>query len=110
MNRKTKIGIGIAAGVLVLTGGGVGLASAMSGDGDEVSGPAADQARAAAVQSVPGGKAGAVETETDEGAAAYGVTVTKPDGSTVEVHLDSTFHVVGTEAPGQDHDADGDEG
>ncbi|MFB9690292.1 hypothetical protein [Amycolatopsis plumensis] len=110
MNHKTKIGIGVAAGVLVLSGGAIGIASAVGGDGDEVTGTPADQARAAAVQAVPGGKAGAVEAETDEGAAAYGVTVTKSDGSAVEVHLDQAFHVLGTQAPGQDRDTDGDDG
>jgi len=106
VNHKTKIGIGVAAGVLVLSGSAIGIASAVGGDGDEVSGTAADQARAAAVQSVPGGKAGAVEAETGEGTAAYGVTVTKPDGSAVEVHLDNGFHVLGTQAPDQERDGD----
>ncbi|PXY16724.1 hypothetical protein BA062_38485 [Prauserella flavalba] len=100
------MGIGIAAGVLVLSGGAIGIASAVGGDGDEVSGSTADQARAAAVQAVPGGKAGAVDAETNEGAAVYGVTVTKPDGSAVEVHLDKDFHVLGTQAPDQDRDGD----
>lgn len=106
MNHKTKIGIGVAAGVLVLSGGAIGIASAVSNDSDAVSGTTADHARAAAVQAVPGGKAGAVEAETNEGAAAYGVTVTKLDGSAVEVHLDQGFHVLDTQAPGQDRDGD----
>ncbi len=64
----------------------------------------ADRARAAAVQAVPGGTAGEVETETGEGAAAYGVLVTRPDGTRVEVHLDRDFRVLDTEP------ADGDGG
>ncbi|WP_432850594.1 hypothetical protein ACQPXB_21635 [Amycolatopsis sp. CA-161197] len=106
MNRRTKIGIGVAAGVLVLSGGAVGIASAVGGD--EVTGTAADQAQAAAVRTVPGGTAGAVEAQNEGGHAAYGVLVTKPDHSTVEVFLDQGFHVLGTGFP--DRDGDGDEG
>ena len=115
MNRRTKLGIGIAAGVLVLIGSAIGIAAAVSGDGDGagavVSGQVADQARAAAVKAVPGGQAGAVEAEADEGDAAYGVLVTKSDGTKVEVHLDKNFRVLNTQAPDQDtNDNDGDEG
>ncbi len=52
----------------------------------------------------PGRHAGEVETETGEGAAAYGVLVTRPDGTRVEVHLDRDFRVLDTEP------ADGDGG
>ena len=57
-----------------------------------VTGSAATQAAAAAVKSVGGGTAGAVTT--DFGGNGYEVTVTKSDGTTVEVHLDSSFNVV----------------
>ena len=109
MNRRTKIGIGIATGALVLTGGGIGLAAAVSGD-DGISGPNADKARTAAVQAVPGGTAGEVDAEAGEGKAAYGVLVTKSDGSKVEVHLDKNFAVLNTQPAGQDRDrgSDGD--
>jgi hypothetical protein len=57
-----------------------------------VTGTAATQAQAAAVKSVGSGTAGSVTTDfTGQG---YEVTVTKSDGSQVEVHLDSTFSVV----------------
>ncbi|OBI22986.1 hypothetical protein A5713_10175 [Mycobacterium sp. E2497] len=92
-----KICIGVA-GVAALAAIGVGVAVA---DDQEITGPAADQARAAAVQAIPG-KAGKVEKETNEGAAYYGVLVTKTDGTQVEVHLDQGFHFVGTEAPDND--------
>lgn len=97
MRIRTKIGIGIA-GAAVVAAVGVGVAAA---DGQEVTGPAADQARTAAVQAVPG-KAGKVEKETNEGAAYYGVLVTKTDGTQTEVHLDQGFHFLGTEAPDND--------
>ncbi|MEE6140347.1 PepSY domain-containing protein [Mycobacterium sp. 050128] len=99
MRIRTRIGIGVA-GAAVLGGVGLGVFVAVADDG-EVTGPAADQARAAAVQAVPG-KAGKVEKESNEGAAYYGVLVTKTDGSRVEVHLDQGFRFVGTEAPDND--------
>jgi hypothetical protein len=101
MKRKVKIGVGVAAGALVLAAAGMGVAVAGPNDQD-VTGPAADKARAAAIQAVPGSTAGRVEQETNEGAAYYGVTVTKADGTKVEVHEDQNFKVLGTEAPDND--------
>jgi hypothetical protein len=99
MRVRTRIGIGVgSAAVLAAVGGGIFVAVA---DDQEVTGPAADQARAAAVQAVPG-KAGKVEKETNEGGAYYGVLVTKPDSTQVEVHLDQGFHFLGTETPDGD--------
>jgi hypothetical protein len=99
MRARTKIGIGAAsAATMAAVGIGIGVAAA---DDQEITGPAADQARAAAVQAIPG-KAGKVEKETNEGAAYYGVLVTKTDGTQVEVHLDQGFHFLGTEAPDND--------
>ncbi len=97
MRISTRIGIGIASAA-VLAGVGIGVAAA---DDQEITGPAADQARAAAVRAIPG-KAGKVERETNEGAAYYGVLVTKTDGTQIEVHLDQGFHFLGTEAPDND--------
>jgi nicotinic acid phosphoribosyltransferase len=57
-----------------------------------VTGAAAAKAQAAAVKSVGSGTAGAVTTDyTGNG---YEVTVTKADGSQVEIHLDSSFAVM----------------
>jgi len=57
-----------------------------------VTGANAAKAQAAAVKAVGGGTAGAVTTDfTQKG---YEVTVTKSDGTTVEVHLDSSFNVM----------------
>lgn len=98
MRVRTRIGISVAAATVLAAAAGVGVAAA---DDQEISGPAADQARAAAVKAIPG-KAGKVEKETNEGAAYYGVLVTKNDGSQVEVHLDQGFHFLGTEAPDND--------
>jgi len=58
-----------------------------------VTGEAADKAQAAAVKAVGGGTAG--DVTTDYFGNGYEVTVTKSDGSKVEVHLDSSFDVMG---------------
>jgi hypothetical protein len=66
-----------------------------------VTGDAAVKAQAAAEKSVGSGStAGAVTT--DFGGNGFEVTVTKADGSKVEVHLDSSFNVA--QGPGGRHD------
>jgi len=57
-----------------------------------VTGDAAAKAQAAAVKLVGSGTAGAVTTDLQ--GTGYEVTVTKSDGSTVEVHLDSSFNAM----------------
>jgi nicotinic acid phosphoribosyltransferase len=57
-----------------------------------VTGDSATKAQAAAVKSVGSGTAGAVTTDiTGKG---FETTVTKSDGTTVEVHLDSSYNVM----------------
>jgi hypothetical protein len=48
---------------------------------------------------VPGGTAGEVDQQTGEGGVVYGVTVTRPEGTAVEVRLDKDFHVLDTQPP-----------
>jgi hypothetical protein len=72
-----------------------------------VTGDAATQAQAAAVKSVGSGTAG--DVTTDVSGNGYEVTVTKADGTQVEVHLDSSFSVAaghGGRHGGNDGDAD----
>ena len=57
-----------------------------------VTGANATKAQAAAVKAVGGGTAGAVTSDFMK--TGYEVTVTKSDGTTVEVHLDSAFNVM----------------
>ena len=63
-----------------------------------VTGASATKAQAAAVTSVGSGTAGAVTT--DYTGTGYEVTVTKSDGTTIEVHLDSSFNAMQTPGPG----------
>ncbi|HVP03499.1 MAG TPA: hypothetical protein VMT10_13090, partial [Solirubrobacteraceae bacterium] len=57
-----------------------------------VTGDAATKAKAAARKSVGSGTAGEVTTDFTQ--TGYEVTVTKSDGTKVEVHLDSSFNVM----------------
>jgi hypothetical protein len=69
-----------------------------------VTGDAAAKAQAAAVKLVGSGTAGAVTTDLP--GTGYETTVTKPDGSTVEVHHDSSFTAFqGPGGPGGPHAA-----
>ena len=63
-----------------------------------VTGAAATKAQAAAVASVGSGTAGAVTT--DYRGNGYEVTVTTSDGTSVDVHLDSSFAVMQGRGPG----------
>lgn len=73
-----------------------------------VTGDSATKAQEAAVTSLGGGTAGAVTT--DASGTGFEVTVTKADGTTVEVHLDSSYTVMtGHHGHGGGmHDGDGD--
>lgn len=97
MDRRTKLGIGGAAAVLVIGAGSfLGIAAATGGDDQPLAGDAKDRAVAAALKSTGGGTV--TETEVGDDGAAYSVEVKLPDGSQVEVQLDSDFQVTGSEA------------
>jgi hypothetical protein len=70
---------------------------------ETVSGDAAAKAQAAAVKAVGGGTAG--DVTTDYFGKGYEVTVTKSDGTKVEIHLDSSFNVM--RPPGGPHGGPG---
>jgi opacity protein-like surface antigen len=63
-----------------------------------VTGADAAKAQAAAVKIVGSGTGGAVTT--DYSGSGYEVTVTKSDGSSVEVHLDGSFNALQDPGPG----------
>jgi hypothetical protein len=88
MRRRAWVISAVAGALLLATSAGVALAR---GGDDQVSGPDADRARAAATKVVPGGTAGQVEGDSDEPGIAYGVEVATPDGSRVQVHLTDRF-------------------
>jgi hypothetical protein len=98
MDRRTRLGIGGAAAVLVIgVGSFLGIAAATGGDDDEqLGGSTRDRAVSAALASTGGGRV--LETEAGDDGAAYTVEVERPDGSVVEVQLDADFTVTGAPA------------
>jgi hypothetical protein len=94
----------IAGGaVIALAAGGLGAAAASGGgdDGDQhATGPAAERAREAALALFPGGRANAVERDSEDG-ATWEVEVTRADGRTVDVRLDDSYGLVVVEGDGE---------
>lgn len=89
-----------AAGLTLAVAGGAGAAIAAGGDDDAtdtpISGPALQQASAAALEHTGEGKV--TETEVGDEEGFYEVEVTLDDGSETDVHLDRKFKVLGAEA------------
>jgi uncharacterized membrane protein YkoI len=88
----------LIAVVVVVAGaiaGGIAIAAGSGDDDKPLTGATLEQATAAALAHTGGGTV--VETEVGDDGAAYGVEVQLPDGRVVEVSLDRSFHVVGTE-------------
>ena len=103
MKRRTKQLIGAAAAVAVAAAGGVGIAAASSGDDDvPITGRAYDQATRAALDHLGGGRV--TDTEAGDEDGAYEGEVTLDDGSQIDVHLDESFNVIGTEDDGTEDD------
>ncbi|WP_396599353.1 PepSY domain-containing protein [Frigoribacterium sp. R86507] len=87
--KKSLLIAGGIAGVLVLGGGGVALASGLD---DGVSGQTRDRARAAALAETGGGTVTEVDT-LDDGLVGYEVEVVLPDGREAKVLLDGDYAV-----------------
>src|SRR6266511_4965692 len=102
MKRKYLITAGSA---LVLAAGGVGIAQAVGGDdeSESVTGPEADQAKAAALRATHGGRANAVERDSENG-GTWEVEVTREDGKTVDVRLDENYKLVVVEGDSETPD------
>jgi uncharacterized membrane protein YkoI len=110
MRLNRRIVVGAAAAGILAVGGGVGIAQAVGGDSEEpVTGRAAEQAKAAALDAAGGGTVLEVEKQDGDGAGVYEVEVRRADGSTVEIHLDHQFQQVGSTAD-DDGGADSDDG
>jgi uncharacterized membrane protein YkoI len=94
----------VGGSVLALAAGGAGAAAAVGSSGDDeggAHGPQADKAKAAALALYPGGHANSVERDSENG-ATWEVEVAKPDGGTVDVRLDQSYHLVVAEADSGD--------
>jgi hypothetical protein len=113
MNWQRKYLIAGGA-ILAIAAGGTGAAFATGtiggDDGDEqLTGPAADRATAAALEVTHGGTANSVERDSENG-ATYEVEVTKPDGTTVDVRLDDNYDLVVVEGDSESESGDAAEG
>jgi uncharacterized membrane protein YkoI len=100
--RKKILAVASVTGVVAQGGGGLAYAGgATGGEADEkaVTGPDADRAGKAAVDSVGGGTVVNV-FEDKEGEVAYSVEVKKADGSTTEVEITKNFTVAAAETGG----------
>ena len=88
-----------------------GFAIAAARDDDKpLTGDTRERATAAALQHTGGGRV--IETEVGDDGAAYSVEVRRKDGSQVEVNLNESFEVVGSEQDddgANDKDEPGDE-
>ena len=106
---KNRTKLAIAVGVVGVAAGGGAYAWAGGGDdGDEnVTGLGADRARAAALAHLGGGKANAVERDSEDG-ATWEVEVTKSNGETVDVRLDANYGVVVVEGDSENDAGDTD--
>jgi uncharacterized membrane protein YkoI len=99
--KRRYIAVGGAALALSAAGVGVAVAGGESADAKEqVSGPGADRARAAALAAHPG-TANSVERDSENG-ATWEVEITGDDGKTVDVRLDENYKVVVVEGDGED--------
>jgi hypothetical protein len=113
MTARTRwlLGTALALGIV---GAGVGVGLAQSGPSDshadpgeaeeaegadtdmQLTGEDRDRAAAAALEAVGGGMV--TEVEVGDDGSAYGVEIRLADGTHVEVQLDESFNVTGTEA------------
>lgn len=102
-----KQGAVVAGVVLLLALGGTGAAIASSDDDASdtaITGSAYDRAAKAALAETGGGEVTGTEVGDEE--SYYEVEVTLDDGTQVDVQLDRDFHVVGSEADGDDAEDD----
>jgi uncharacterized membrane protein YkoI len=94
----TKLAVAAASGVAAAAAS-IGIAVANSGDDDEterpISGDALQKASDAALEHTGGGSVTGTEVGDEE--SLYEVEVTLDDGRQVDVQLDESFAVVGTE-------------
>lgn len=106
-SRRKRIAAGIAV-LAALALGGAALAASGGAFDDEKPLAGRELARASAAALVATGGGTVNETERDgEKGATYEVEVTKPNGATVDVRLDSSYRVVAIDSDSEQAD-DGD--
>ncbi len=109
MRLRRRYAIGALAGVVTVAAITGGIAVATGGGDEPLTGETYDRAVAAALAHTGGGTV--TETEVGDDGAAYEVEIRLDDGSQVEVQLDESFAVIGSEPDDDgpdDRDADDD--
>ncbi len=101
MSRKTKTLL-VAGAVLITAVAGFAFVGDDDGSEVPITGDELVRATEAALAVYPDGTV--TETEKGDEEGAYEVEVTLPDGSQVDVHFDSGFNLLSTEADGPDDD------
>jgi uncharacterized membrane protein YkoI len=107
--RLTMILAGLAAlAALALGGAAIANATGVVGDdeGQQLSSSEAARAGAAALRATGGGTVQASERDNEKG-ATFEVEVRKPDGSVVDVRLDSSYGVVAVDGDTESNDDNG---
>jgi hypothetical protein len=109
MNRFITRKVAVIAALVVgigAVGGGVALAAGGDDDATDtpITGSALGQAKAAALAHTGQGRV--TETEVGDEESYYEVEITLDDGSQVDVQLDKSFNVVGSEG---DRDGSGED-
>jgi uncharacterized membrane protein YkoI len=104
--RKGTLIAGLLVAALATGGAAIAVAGSADDDGTDrpIGGAALDRASAAALEHTGGGRV--TETEAGDEEGAFEVEVTRADGSQVDVHLDRSFEVLGTEGDGAGEDDD----
>ena len=108
MERNGKL---LVAGAAIVAAAAIGGGAAIAAGGDDdatdtpIAGAALAKAKAAALAHTGGGRVTATEVGDEE--SRYEVEVTLPNGDQVDVQLDRSFHVVGSE--GRDESEQGDD-
>ena len=110
MRRRTWIAAGAGAAAVALTAAGV-VAATAGGAGDSeqpITGDALTKASEAALAETGGGRV--TETEVGDEESYYEVEVTLDDGRQVDVQLNDSFEVVGSDADDEGPDDDDGDG
>ena len=94
MSRKLLVIVAIAL-VVAAVSGGIAIAAGVGDDDNPLTGASLQKATAAALAHTGGGTV--VESEVGDDGAAYDVEVRRPDGKIVEVELDSSYGVIGSD-------------
>jgi uncharacterized membrane protein YkoI len=110
IRKRTAVAAAVVvAGVVAATGTAVATQTIRGEDepgSNDYTQQQADDATRAALAATGGGRANSVERDSENG-ATWEVEVTEPDGDTVDVRLDASYHVVVIEGDHEDGEAGG---